>query len=177
MGLAFREIKNKAEFEWQALQKGSYILVGTTTCGRPAGALDVIDAFSRELTRRGLEVPIIKVGCTGLCYADPFVIISKPGALRVAYANVSPESVPRLVEGYIAGDDPCLELALGTLEGGGGEAVYIPELPRFERELRLILRHCGYINPENINHYIANGGYSGLEKALKMSAAKRIGEL
>jgi NADH-quinone oxidoreductase subunit F len=81
------------------------------------------------------------------------------------------------VEGYIAGDDPCLELALGTVEGGDREIISIPELPRFERELRLILRHCGYIDPENINHYIANGGYSGLEKALKMSPEKIIGEL
>ncbi len=177
MGLAFREIKNKAEFEWQALQKGSYILVGTATCGRAAGALDVVDAFSRELARRGLEVPIIKVGCTGLCYADPFVTISKPGSLRVAYANVTPETVSRLVEGYVAGDDPCLELALGTVEGGRGETISIPELPRFEHELRLILRHCGYIDPENINHYIANGGYSSLEKALKMSPEEIIGEL
>ncbi|MGA2670686.1 MAG: NADH-quinone oxidoreductase subunit NuoF [Dehalococcoidia bacterium] len=175
--MAFREIKNKAESEWEALHNSVYILIGTATCGRAAGALDVVDAFSKELARRSLEVPIIKVGCTGLCYADPFVTISKPGSLRVAYANVTPESVPRLVEGYGAGDDPCLELALGTVEGGGGETISIPELPRFERELRLILRHCGYIDPENINHYVANGGYGGLEKALKMSPEKIIGEL
>jgi len=175
--MTFEEIDNKAKSEWEALQRGSYILVGTATCGRAAGALDVVDAFNKELTRQGLEVPIIQVGCTGLCYADPFVTISKPGSLRVAYANITPESVPRLVEGYIVGDDPCLELALGTLEGGGGEAIYIPELPRFERELRLILCHCGYIDPENMNHYIANGGYSGLEKALKMSPERIIEEL
>jgi NADH-quinone oxidoreductase subunit F len=175
--MTFKEINNKAKSEWEAVQKGSYILVGTATCGRAAGALDVFDAFNEELVRRGLEVPIIQVGCTGLCHADPFVTISKPGSFRVAYANVTPEIVPRLVEGYIAGDDPCLELALGTLEGGGGESIYIPELPRFERELRLILSHCGYIDPENINHYIANGGYSGLGKALKMSPKKIIGEM
>jgi NADH-quinone oxidoreductase subunit F len=175
--MTFEEIANKAKLEWEGLQNSAFILVGTATCGRAAGALDVVDAFNKELTRQGLGVPIIQVGCTGLCHADPFVTISKPGSLRVAYANVTPEIVPRLVEGYIAGDDPCLELALGTLEGGGGEAIYIPELPRFERELRLILSHCGYIDPENINHYIANGGYSGLEKALKMSPEKIIGEL
>jgi NADH-quinone oxidoreductase subunit F len=90
---------------------------------------------------------------------------------------VTPDIVPRLVEGYVAGDDPCLELALGTLEGGGEETVYIPELPRFEHELRLILRRCGYIDPDNINHYIANGGYAGLEKALKMSPEEIVGQL
>jgi NADH-quinone oxidoreductase subunit F len=175
--MTFEEITGKAKSEWEALQKGSYILIGTATCGRAAGALDVVDAFSKGLVRQGLEVPIIQVGCMGLCYAEPLVTISKPGSLRVVYSNVSPEIVPRLVEGYVAGDDPCLELALGTLEGGGGEAVYIPELPRFEHELRLILRCCGYSNPENMNHYIANGGYDGLEKALNMSPGKIIEEL
>jgi len=175
--MTFQEITNKAKSEWEALQRGSYIVIGTATCGRAAGALDVVDAFNKELGRRGLEVPIIKVGCTGLCYADPFVTISKPGSLRVAYANVTQDTVPRLVEGYVAGDDPCLELALGTVEGGGRETIVIPELPRFERELRLILRHCGYIDPENISHYIANGGYGGLEKALRMSPEKVIAEV
>jgi NADH-quinone oxidoreductase subunit F len=175
--VTFEEISNRAKLEWEALQRGNCIRVGTATCGRAAGALDVVDAFYKELTRQGLEVPIIQVGCTGLCYADPFVTICKPDSLHVAYANVTPEIVPRLVEGYVAGDDPCLELALGTLEEGGGEAAYIPELPRFEHELRLILRRCGFIDPENVNHYIANGGYRGLEKALKMSPEEIVGEL
>ena len=139
--------------------------------------MDVVEALNKELTRQGLEVPIIQVGCMELCYADPLVIISKPDSLSIAYPNVTPEIVPRLVVGYVAGDDPCLELALGTLEGGDEEAVYIPELPRYERELRLILRRCGYIDPENMNDYIANGGYSGLEKALKMSPDEIIVEL
>ena len=175
--MTFEEIRNKAKSEWEALQNDTYILIGTATCGRAAGALDVVDAFSKELARQGLEVPIVEVGCTGLCHADPFVAISKPGSVRVAYANVTPEKVSRLVEGYIVGDDPCFELALGTVEGGDGETISIPELPRFERELRLILRHCGYTDPENISHYIANGGYLGLEKALKMSPDEIIGEL
>jgi len=175
--MTFEEIDNRGKSEWEALQKGSHILIGTATCGRAAGALDVVDAFSKELARRALEVPIIRVGCTGLCYADPLVTICKPDSLRVVYNNVTPEVVPRLVEGYIAGDDPCLELALGTLEGDGEEGVYIPELPRFEHELRLILRNGGYIDPENINDYIANGGYSALEKALRMSPEEIIEEV
>jgi NADH-quinone oxidoreductase subunit F len=175
--MTFEEITTSAKSEWEAVEKGANILVSAATCGRAGGALDVVDAFRKELTRRKLEVPIIEVGCTGLCYADPFVIISKPDSMCVAYANVTPETVSRLVEGYVVGDDPCLELALGTVEGGEGEAMSIPELPRFEKELRLVLRHCGYIDPENINHYIANGGYSGLKKALTMSREEIIGEL
>jgi NADH-quinone oxidoreductase subunit F len=175
--MTFRDINNRAKREWETLQKSSHILVSTATCGRAAGASDVVDAFSKELSARGLEVPIIQVGCTGLCFADPFAIISKPDSLRVAYANVTTENVPRLVEGYIVGDDPCLELAMGTLEGRCEEGIQIPELSRFEHELRLILNHCGCIDPENIDHYIANGGYSALEKALKLPPTKLIKEL
>jgi NADH-quinone oxidoreductase subunit F len=177
LNMTYEEISNKAQTEWEALQKGNHILIGTATCGRAAGALDVVDAFNKELARHSLEVPVVQVGCTGLCYADPFVTISKPDSLRVAYANVTTENIRRLVEGYVAGDDFCLELALGTVEGGEGETISIPELPRFERELRLIMRHCGYIDPENINHYIANGGYSGLDKALRMAPQEIIKEL
>jgi NADH-quinone oxidoreductase subunit F len=173
----FESISSIAKSEWEALQKRAYISVGTATCGRAAGALEVVDAFRKELAREGLKVPVVQVGCTGLCHADPFVIISKADSLRVVYNNVAPEGVHRLVEGYVAGDDPCLELALGTLEGCSGEALNIPELPRFERERRLVLRHCGCIDPENIKHYIANSGYSGLNKALKMLPEEIIGQL
>jgi NADH-quinone oxidoreductase subunit F len=59
--MTFEEISNKAKSEWEALQKGSYILIGTATCGRAAGALDVVGAFKKELRRQGLEV-------RSLCY-------------------------------------------------------------------------------------------------------------
>lgn len=164
--------------EWEALQSSTHVLIGTATCGRAAGAMEIVKAFEEELKRRNIEVKVIQVGCMGLCYAEPLVIICKPDSLHVVYHHVTPELVPRLVEGYIISDDPCLELALGTFEvGEEGEAPYIPELPRFEKELRLVLRRCGYIDPENINHYPANDGYRGLEKALKMQPKEIIKEI
>jgi NADH-quinone oxidoreductase subunit F len=85
--------------------------------------------------------------------------------------------VPRLVEGYLQEDDPCMELALGTLEGGDDTPPHIPELPRSEHELRLLLRNCGFIDPENINHYIALGGYSALTRALEMNSEDIVEEI
>jgi NADH-quinone oxidoreductase subunit F len=172
--LTFEEIRKRAQAQWEALKSSIHVLVGTATCGRAAGALDVIDAFKNDLARRSTNVPIIQVGCIGLCYAEPLVIISKPESLCIVYQNITPELVPRLAEGYIVGDDPCLELALGTLEIDDRGTPTIPELPRFEHEFRLVLRHCGYIDPENIHEYIANGGYDALEKALKMQPEEII---
>ena len=139
--MIFEEIKKRAKSQRESLEGKTHILVGAATCGKAAGALDVIDAFKIELARQSIDVPIIQVGCIGLCYAEPLVIISKPESLRIVYHNITPDLIPRLVEGYIIGDDPCLELALGTLEIDDRGAPTIPELPRFEHELRLILRH------------------------------------
>jgi NADH-quinone oxidoreductase subunit F len=177
--MTFDEIQRQANSEWEALQQSEKprILIGTATCGRAAGATDVVKAFQREIKRQNAEAIITQVGCLGLCYAEPLVVITKPDNFSVCYANVTPEIVPRLVEGYLLGDDPCLELALGTFEIGNEGAPFIPELPRFESELRLILRHCGYVDPENINQYIANGGYSGLVKALGMPPEEIIAEI
>lgn len=175
--MTFTEIGKRAKACWEELDNSVHVFVGTATCGRAAGALDVIDAFNSELSRRNLDAQIIHVGCNGLCYAEPLVIISKPGSLRIVYRNIAPNSVSRLVEGYIAGDDPCLELALGTLETNETEIPYIPELPRSEHELRLILRRCGYIDPGNISHYVAKGGYGALDKALMTPPEKIIEEL
>jgi len=72
-----------------------------------------------------------------------------------------------------------MELALGTLEGQGGadSPPHIPELTRSEHELRLLLRNCGFIDPENIRHYIALGGYNALNKALGMAPAEIVEEI
>jgi len=177
--MTFEEIQKQAKSDWDSLYHGEvpHILIGTATCGRAAGALPVVEAFNKELARRNAQAKVTEVGCIGLCSLEPLVTIIKPGSFTVCYSSVTPQVVSTLVEGYVLGDDPCLELALGTVEGGEGEAVYIPELSKFEHELRLILRNCGYINPGNINHYIVNGGYNGLAKALKMEPMAIIEEV
>jgi len=173
----FDEIQHQATSQWEALQQKTRILVGAATCGRAAGALDVVRAFETELAKRGSDAIVTPVGCMGLCYVEPLVVIMKPGEFSVCYAKVTSETVRRLVEGYVLGDDPCLEVALGTFEIGERGAPFVPELPRFERELRLVMRRCGYINPEDISQYIATGGYKGLVKALGMAPAEIIAEI
>ena len=177
--MTFEEIQKQAKADWDSVYHSElpHILIGTATCGRAAGALKVVEAFNNELARQNAQATMTEVGCIGLCSLEPLVTIIKPDSFTVCYNSVTPQLVPTLVEGYIMGDDPCLELALGTIEGGEGEAVYIPELSRFEHEHRLILRNCGYINPENINHYIASGGYNSLAKAFKMEPAAIVNKV
>jgi len=177
--MTFEEIKREATTEWEALEGDQIpvIRIGTATSDRAAGALDVVEAFEKELARLPVEAKIIQTGSVGFCNYEPLVIISKPDYPRICYQNITPEMVPRLVEGFLLEDDPCMEFALGTLEGGNGTPPYIPELPRSEHELRLLLRNCGFIDPENINHYIALGGYSALAKALEMTPYEIVEEI
>ena len=175
--MTFDEIQQQALSEWEALQQRTRILIGTATCGRAAGAMDVVEAFEKALAKNSSDAVVTRVGCLGLCYAEPLVVIIKPGDFSVCYGNVTSQLVPRLVEGYVLGDDPCLEIALGTLEIDENGVAYVPELETFESQLRLVLRHSGYIDPEDINQYIANGGYSSLAKALEMTPQEIIAEI
>ena len=179
--MKFEDIKTQAIAEWETLEQGGVpiIRIGAATSDRATGALEVIAAFESELARLNVEARIVTTGSIGFSNYEPLVIISKPDYPRICYGKVTPDMVTRLVEGYLVEDDPCMELALGTLEGdgGSGEAPHIPELTRSEHEQRLLLRHCGFIDPENINHYIALGGYSALSKALLMSPEQIVEEI
>ncbi|MCX6004264.1 MAG: 4Fe-4S binding protein [Chloroflexi bacterium] len=168
--MTFNEVYRQARARWESQYNGEipHVLVGTATCGRAAGSMAVLEAFRREIEGQNARARVSEVGCMGLCSYEPLVIIIKPGDFSVCYHHVTPQVVPQMVQGYLLGDDPCLELALGTVAGGDGEAVYIPELERFTHETRLLLSNCGYNSPLEIDHYIACNGYRGLIKALKV---------
>ena len=178
--MTFDEVQHQAISEWQALEHSDKprILIGAATCGRAAGALAVLEAINAKLAQHNIEAIITQVGCIGACYAEPLVTIIKPGRPHIYYGNLTPELASQLIEDYIINDDPRSDLALGTI--GDGSIKDIPklfELPMFKPQVRVALRNCGLINPENINHYIANSGYTGLVRALEMPPQAVIDEI
>jgi NADH-quinone oxidoreductase subunit F len=178
--VTFDEMRNRAVVEWEAQEHSDKprIYIGTATCGRASGALAVLEAIKSELVKHGIDAIIIQVGCIGLCYAEPLVDIAKPNCPRICYSSVTPEIVSQLIEDYVIKDNPRPDLALGTI--GDGSVDGIPklfELPVLKPQVRIVLRNCGLIDPENINHYIARGGYSGLVRALGMKPGEVIEEV
>jgi NADH-quinone oxidoreductase subunit F len=173
----FAEIKRQAGKHWQGLGEAkAVVMVGAATCGRAAGALEVLRAFKNELRKHNLDCPVFEVGCMGHCYAEPIVVISKPGYPPIVYRQVNPVIAQRLVREFILGDNPCLEFVLGAL----GESELVPSLddfPRAKFEQKVILGNCGFIDPENIEHYIASGGYAALDKALQLHPEEIIAEV
>jgi NADH-quinone oxidoreductase subunit F len=174
---AFEEIKRRAGETWRELAPDRpYVMVGTATCGRAAGSLEVLQAFRDEVAKRGLDVPVIEVGCLGHCYAEPLAIIGKPGFPAVCYAHVNPVIAERLVNEYLLGDNPVPEFVLGAF----GPSEMLPgfdDFPRAAYEKKIILQNCGHIDPTRIEHYIAAGGYAGLAKALQMPPQAIVDEI
>ncbi|HEY33071.1 MAG TPA: NADH-quinone oxidoreductase subunit F, partial [Dehalococcoidia bacterium] len=174
----FEEIKSQADSYWRKLVDSGQpvIVVGTATCGRAAGALDVLQTIREELERLGVDCPVFEAGCLGHCYAEPLVIISKPGYPPICYGYVNPVIAERLVREFVVGDNPCLEFVLGALEANDLVPSF-DDFPRATYEKKIVLRNCGHIDPTNINHYIANGGYAALAKVLQMKPEEIITEI
>ncbi|MCX8118930.1 MAG: SLBB domain-containing protein [Desulfobacterota bacterium] len=177
--MTYQQLRQQAiEFRRKTMEaEEPRIYIGCATCGISVGALEVKETFEEELSKHHLPAKIITVGCLGICFAEPLVYIAKPGNPTICYRNLKPEEVSRIVYRYFLEDDPCLDLALGTLEEKEDGTPYIPELEKFEREERIILRYAGYIDPQEIRDYLALGGYEALDKALDMTPEAIINEV
>ncbi len=178
--MTFDEIRSQARAEWEALERSDKprILIGAATCGRAAGAMAVLEAINSELARHNIEAIVTQVGCIGLCYTEPLVSIIKPGRPHIYYGDVTPELAAQLIEDYLIKDNPRPDLALGTVgDISVGDIPKLFELPMLKPQVRIALRNCGIIDPENINHYIARDGYSGLVRALEKTPEEVIEEI
>ena len=178
--MKFSEIRKRAELQWLNLHSSDIplIMLGSGTCGRAAGAIEILETVRETLKQENLKATIIEVGCLGPCYAEPMFGITKRGESQIIYGNLTPENAAIIIKDYIGTNNPHPELAMGYI--GKEKIQNIPdlfELPAFKPQVRLVLRNCGLIDPESIDHYIAGGGYSGLEKALNMNPSQIIEEL
>ncbi|MDZ4132188.1 MAG: NADH-quinone oxidoreductase subunit NuoF [Dethiobacteria bacterium] len=163
----YDEMLLKAQAGLQAGQEKAQVFIGTATCGVAAGALKIKEDFLREIEAKGLgdEVDVVEVGCIGHCYAEPLAVIAKPGHPAICYGRLDDGLVHRLVEDFLAGDDPSYEYALAALERNDVFPTF-EDFPRGMYEKKLILENCGFIDARDIDSYIAREGYSGLVKAL-----------
>ncbi len=161
----YDELKKNAVARINIDRDKTVVMVGTATCGVAAGALDVKDVFEKEINDKQISARVMEVGCIGHCYAEPLVVIAKPGFPPIAYSKVDEGLVNRLVSDFLLNDDPCYEYALAAL-APNDEFPTFQDYPRGASEEKLILEHCGLIDPDDIDQYISVGGYGALCKAL-----------
>jgi NADH-quinone oxidoreductase subunit F len=166
--LIYEQLLSEARSSREEREDKTQILVGTATCGVAAGALRIKDDFLREIDAKGLssEVDVVEVGCMGHCYAEPMAVIAKPGHPPICYGKLDEGLVHRLVEDFLAGDDPSYEYAMAALERNDVFPTF-EDFPRGMYEQKLILEQCGFIDARDIKSYIARDGYRALARALE----------
>lgn len=173
---AYQLLRAEARQKTEAMQEKPTILLGTATCGRAAGAMNVLSALQDEISKNRLDVILKETGCMGHCYAEPLVVISKPGFPPLCYGSVDEGKARRLVIDFLVNDDPCDEFVMAALEPNDLFPTF-DDYPRGIYEQKIILADCGLIDPEEIDHYLARDGYGGLAKALATDPGAAIAEI
>ncbi len=173
---AFNEVRERGLAK--LLPSKPRIAVGMGTCGSGNGAEAVFHAFSSEIESRGLAVQLAPVGCFGFCAEEPLVNVWVPGRPLLVLHRVQPNHVDAILGGLGQGKIPPPELVLCKIEEwdhltghvkygyGYPELPHWHEVPFFRGQVKIVLRNCGLLNPDDIEEYIAVGGYQALYKVL-----------
>lgn len=174
--------RESAKKIWEDFSSGkkARVMVGAATCGRAAGALDVISAFKSELKAQGLEndVDVVETACIGLCYAEPLVEVRRAGEPSVLYSRVSPKDVGKLVKEHLVEGNPVASKAEAVMSDSEYMGIKpFSQHPMIALQKRIVLRNCGVIDPSSFEHYLARGGYKGIERAFSMSPEEVIEEM
>ena len=142
----------------------SYVLVcGGTGC-TSSNSPKIIEELEKEIQAVGLadEVKVVKTGCFGLCALGPIMIVYPEG---VFYSRVKPEWIKEIVDEHLLkGRVVKKYLYQETVDGDNIKNLMHTKF--YEKQVRIALRNCGVIAAEDIDEYIARGGYTALEKVL-----------
>ena len=142
------------------------VVVGLGSCGIAAGASKVYDNLKYEIEDKGLNIDLEIAGCVGACNLEPIVDIYDNDGHLDRYVKVSADKV--------------LEILNLALKNESKEDLQISEVDKegLRRQFRIATENCGYIDPEDINQYIAKNGYKALRKVLtEMTQEEVIEEL
>ena len=139
------------------------IVVGQGSCGLAAGAGAVYAALESKLTA-DVAASLSITGCIGICYLEPIVDVYAEDGTLYRCVQVKPENADAIVEA-VAKNDYSL---LANLVIPEDDAQFL------SKQTRIALRHCGLINPDEIDAYTAEDGYKALEKVLKTMTPEAV---
>jgi NADH:ubiquinone oxidoreductase subunit F (NADH-binding)/(2Fe-2S) ferredoxin len=153
----------------------NYILVcGGSACESSHGG-EIYDNLIAEAKAQGVadEVQVVKTGCFGFCEQGPIVKILPEDSF---YVQVKPSDAKELISEHVIKGRQVTRLLYNKETAKTSNAA--EEIDFYKKQYRIVLRNCGFIDPENIDEYLARQGYEALEKVLfDMTPEDVIGEL
>ncbi len=156
-----------------SLYRSQVLICGGTGC-TSSGGTKLIDEFELQLKEAGLEneVKIVKTGCFGLCALGPVVVVYPEGAF---YSRVQKEDVKEIVTEHLLKGKIVKRLVYSeTLIEGSDKIKSLDEVNFYKKQMRIALRNCGVINPENVEEYIAFDGYKALATAITQMTPQEV---
>ena len=156
-------------------QYSNYILVcGGTGC-RASQSQDIIESLKAAVAEANLAdtTQVIQTGCFGFCEQGPIVKILPDNTF---YVSVKPENASLIVNEHIVKGRKVEDL-LFVAPDSGDHVSDSKHMEFYKKQVRIALRNCGFINPENIEEYIARDGYASLGKVLTMTPEEVIQEI
>ena len=169
--MASKNIEQIAKDYNEAYKKitGRVVICGGTGC-IAGGSMKVYEAFQQEMEKRkiGFCLQITKdchenylslSGCRGFCAQGPLVSVGD-----IFYTKVKPEDVAEIVEKTLLKGE-VIDRLLYHNPANDQKAETVAEIPFYSKQKRILLGDCGRINPEDINEYIAHGGYAQAKRA------------
>ena len=189
--------RRQAIEQWQEkVSADLYVTVGMGTCGLAAGAAESLAAVEEEIARRNLKAVINRVSCVGMCSYEPQVELKAAGRPHINYGQATSANVPEIFAAYFDGAPLKNAVEVGwvaateTRHNGGSLRSLVFNSPAAEgapgadqgdqrigfhaKQLRIVLSNCGLIDPESIDDYLAQDGYSGLVKALTTMTPEQV---
>ena len=144
--------------------RSNVLVCGGTGC-TSSNSEKIIEKLKEEISAKGLdqEVNVVRTGCFGLCALGPIMIVYPEGAF---YSRVTPEDVPEIVEEHLLKGRIVRRLLYKETVVDESTTKSLNETTFYSKQMRVALRNCGVINPEQIDEYIALDGYQAIGKIL-----------
>lgn len=167
------------------------IMVGMATCGLAAGSQEVYDRLVEKAEDYD-DIVVTRTGCVGYCQIEPIVDVIIPGLPRITYKSIDEDNVDELFEATKEGEvipdwilcrTDTKDILVSDTEHKYSENgipdkykdfLQYDEVPFFEKQVKIILRNSGHIDPDNIEEYIAHGGYSALIDVLNNKSPEEV---
>jgi NADH-quinone oxidoreductase subunit F len=139
------------------------VRVGLASCGISAGGQLVYDEFENELSKleKEIEVELSRTGCLGICFAEPIVDVIDDEGKVFRYAKVDKKKTQQIVQKHLIEGQPIDELLINT------DSI-------FDQQVKIVLRNCGFIDPESIDSYEEVEGYKAIRKALEKMKREEV---
>ncbi|KAF2958512.1 NADH dehydrogenase [Thermotoga sp. Ku-13t] len=137
-----------------------------------SGEISVKEALQREIKKYGLDevVRIVETGCMGACSLGPLMVIYPEG---VFYQKLTPQAAEKIVQEHLL-KGRIVQEYLYKMPTGEVVPEAMDKLPFFARQVKIATRNVGYIDPANIEEYIARDGYFALTKVLTELAPEQV---